>query len=92
MHTSVAPVLPRLVAPLSITSTLFQWMHPLALHVQVPDPVMQLACLDASLAMRPVFAKYQVRWVGMRQQHKWHAGRPGNSFEHSGMSRLRHSG
>lgn len=25
----------------------------------VPDPVMQLACLDASLAMRPVFAKYQ---------------------------------
>ena len=28
--------------------------------LQVPDPVMQLACLDASLAMRPVFAKYQV--------------------------------
>lgn len=27
---------------------------------QVPDPVIQLSCLDASLAMRPVFAKYQV--------------------------------
>ena len=26
---------------------------------QVPDPVIQLSCLDASLAMRPVFAKYQ---------------------------------
>uniref|UniRef100_A0A061RL20 DNA 5'-3' helicase n=1 Tax=Tetraselmis sp. GSL018 TaxID=582737 RepID=A0A061RL20_9CHLO len=25
----------------------------------VPDPVMQLACLDASLAMKPVFQKYQ---------------------------------
>ena len=27
----------------------------------VPDPVVQLACLDASLAMKPVFDKYQVR-------------------------------
>jgi DNA excision repair protein ERCC-2 len=27
----------------------------------VPDPVIQLACLDASLAMKPVFDKYQVR-------------------------------
>lgn len=25
----------------------------------VPDPVIQLSCLDASLAMRPVFSKYQ---------------------------------
>lgn len=25
----------------------------------VPDPIMQLSCLDASLAMRPVFSKYQ---------------------------------
>ena len=25
----------------------------------VPDPVIQLSCLDASLAMRPVFTKYQ---------------------------------
>jgi DNA excision repair protein ERCC-2 len=25
----------------------------------VPDPVIQLACLDASLAMKPVFDKYQ---------------------------------
>jgi hypothetical protein len=28
---------------------------------QVPDPVIQLACLDASLAMKPVFDKFQVR-------------------------------
>ena len=28
----------------------------------VPDPVIQLACLDASLAMKPVFEKYQVQW------------------------------
>lgn len=27
---------------------------------QVPDPVIQLACLDASLAMKPVFDKFQV--------------------------------
>lgn len=27
----------------------------------VPDPVIQLACLDASLAMKPVFDKFQVR-------------------------------
>lgn len=27
----------------------------------VPDPVIQLACLDASLAMKPVFDKYQAR-------------------------------
>jgi DNA excision repair protein ERCC-2 len=27
----------------------------------VPDPVIQLACLDASLAIKPVFDKYQVR-------------------------------
>ena len=27
----------------------------------VPDPVIQLACLDASLAMKPVFEKYQVQ-------------------------------
>ena len=26
----------------------------------VPDPVIQLACLDASLAMKPVFDKFQV--------------------------------
>ncbi|KAG2438141.1 hypothetical protein HXX76_005750 [Chlamydomonas incerta] len=26
---------------------------------QVPDPVLQLSCLDASLAMRPVFSKFQ---------------------------------
>eukprot|EP00877_Chromochloris_zofingiensis_P005022 jgi/Chrzof1/14520/Cz09g05250.t1 len=25
----------------------------------IPDPVLQLSCLDASLAMRPVFSKYQ---------------------------------
>ena len=25
----------------------------------VPDPVIQLACLDASLAMKPVFSKFQ---------------------------------
>jgi hypothetical protein len=25
----------------------------------IPDPVIQLSCLDASLAMRPVFSKYQ---------------------------------
>jgi Rad3-related DNA helicase len=25
----------------------------------VPDPVIQLSCLDASLAMRPVFSKFQ---------------------------------
>lgn len=27
----------------------------------VPDPVIQLACLDASLAMKPVFEKFHVR-------------------------------
>lgn len=27
----------------------------------VPDPIIQLACLDASLAMKPVFDKYQAR-------------------------------
>lgn len=27
----------------------------------VPDPVVQLACLDASLAIKPVFEKYQAR-------------------------------
>ncbi|GFR48544.1 hypothetical protein Agub_g10443, partial [Astrephomene gubernaculifera] len=26
---------------------------------QVPDPVLQLSCLDASLAMKPVFSKFQ---------------------------------
>jgi DNA excision repair protein ERCC-2 len=29
----------------------------------VPDPVVQLACLDASLAIKPVFDKYQVCFV-----------------------------
>lgn len=32
---------------------------PLPAGPQVPDPIIQLSCLDASLAMRPVFAKYQ---------------------------------
>ena len=27
----------------------------------MPDPVIQLACLDASLAMKPVLDKFQVR-------------------------------
>lgn len=27
----------------------------------VPDPVIQLACLDASIGMKPVFDKFQVR-------------------------------
>ncbi|GFH26112.1 helicase ATP-binding domain-containing protein, partial [Haematococcus lacustris] len=25
----------------------------------IPDPVIQLSCLDASLAMRPIFSKFQ---------------------------------
>lgn len=29
----------------------------------VPDPVLQLACLDASLAMKPVFDKFQARFI-----------------------------
>lgn len=30
-----------------------------ARRCQVPDPVIQLTCLDASLAMKPIFGKFQ---------------------------------
>ena len=35
--------------------------------VQVPDPVIQLSCLDASLAMRPVFSKVRCQAGGPLQ-------------------------
>ena len=30
----------------------------------IPDPVIQLSCLDASLAMKPIFSKFQSVSVG----------------------------
>lgn len=60
MDTACLSILPILLCPPSLPQGFAIITEPYDERLpQVADPVMQLSCLDASLAMRPVFSKYQ---------------------------------